>query len=728
MRVIILSVILILSCFTIRAQEKCATVPYMETLMQQKGIPEKKENFEQWLQEKIQQRKTATNLRTAAFTYKVPVVVHVIHNGQAEGVGSNISDAQILSQINILNKDYQRLNSDAVNTPSSFLPVAGSMDIQFVLAKSDPDGLPTTGIVRVNGGKAAWSVSEDVQLKAKSFWPSENYINIWVTDLGNNYLGYAQFPFSTLDGLTEFQSEAIASTDGLVIDYTVFGLTSDPKYNLGRTTTHEMGHFFGLRHIWGDESSCAGTDYVSDTPNQGDASLNYCPTPSTIKTDGCAGSNGAMYQNYMDYTNDACMNLFTKEQVNRMISVLTNSPRRASLLNSPGLVALSGLGEDLKISSIISPSPVSCSAAEIKFTIQNVGSPDINSFEVNYTINNVFNTLAFPNTNFPEVLLHSGADTTVTIPVTLAEGLNEIEIEVVNPNGFADTQPDNSDIIINSMISDSKDFIPLRETFDDSAWITFNPTGGMLWQEINTNYQTSAYFNAFNNSIIGDQSWLVSPVLDFSSAKEASLLFDYSYRYNFYINPNNGETIYLSDNFKVLASENCGNSFDQLLFEKAGKNLVNNPSQTEWFPGNESEWKTNPTIDLSNLAGKSNIRIAFLIENQNGNNLFIDNIEFFVSKNPILFASQNKVYSIYWVEDEEDPSKVAADITFNLPEREQVGFEVLDTMGKSIYQTTIPNALNQTMHIPTGLATKGLYFIRLKIGSRYQVTKVYLSP
>jgi hypothetical protein len=266
-RVVSLVILSLFSTSFIRAQERCGTVPLMQHLAEKKGIKQNTEQFEEWLQTKIQQRKQRLQAqRTHEGPYQIPVVIHVIHNDEPYGTGVNISDERIDTQLEVLNNDFRRLNADAIDTPAEFIPVAGSMDIEFILAKQDPDGQPTDGIIRKVGSKTVWSPFDE-ELHAVSYWPSEDYLNIWVTNIGSGFVGYAQFPFSDLPGL-DGEADDVAETDGVVIDYTVFGVGSeDPDYNLGRTTTHEVGHFLGLRHIWGDDSGCA-TDYVADTPPQ----------------------------------------------------------------------------------------------------------------------------------------------------------------------------------------------------------------------------------------------------------------------------------------------------------------------------------------------------------------------------------------------------------------------------------------------------------------------------
>lgn len=333
-------------------QQRCGTTEYNLRLRQKKIVQETDQQFEQWLKEKIQKQKEDGNeKRKQANAYKVQVVIHVIHNGEPIGVNTNIADEQIISQLDVLNKDFRRHNTDAINTPIEFQSVEGTMPIEFVLAQTDPDGMPSTGINRVVGFKPEYTIEDNSQLKALSYWPAENYLNIWVCNLTDRY-GYTQFPVSTLPGLDNSSSNRL--TDGIIITYDVFG-SSDygnfelhPVYNKGRTTTHEMGHFFGLRHLWGDEADCKGSDYVDDTPPQATATLG-CPTDPQKE---CPSDNpvNKMFQNFLDYTDDACMNLFTQEQVERMMTVLENSPRRASLL-----LPLSPVQPEVQFPQLFSP-------------------------------------------------------------------------------------------------------------------------------------------------------------------------------------------------------------------------------------------------------------------------------------------------------------------------------------------------------------------------------------
>ncbi len=272
-------------------------------------------------------------------TIIIPVVVHIIHNNKNGIIGginnNNISERQIFSQIEVLNRDFSRTNLDTTNTPSEFKSIASSTDIEFCLASRAPDGSPTNGITRTYSNNLPFDpfvASDDRILKSLVYWNSEEYLNIWVTELSNDILGYAQFPSeSNLLGLNI--NEGGAQSDGVVISHRSFGnrigTASIGPYSYGRTTTHEVGHWLGLIHIWGDQESCFSSDYCNDTPNQ-KKPTSGCPN----EAESCNRKN--MYSNYMDYTNDVCMNLFTQDQRNRMHAVLSVSPRRNALKKSLG--------------------------------------------------------------------------------------------------------------------------------------------------------------------------------------------------------------------------------------------------------------------------------------------------------------------------------------------------------------------------------------------------------
>jgi hypothetical protein len=239
----------------------------------------------------------------------IPVVVHVVYRTAQE----NISDAQIKSQIDVLNRDFRKTNPDVSATPAVFAPLASDARIEFELASKDPNGAATNGITRTQTTAQGFSDNNDVKHASKGgadAWPADRYLNLWVCKLSGTLLGYAQFPGGPAD------------TDGVVITHTGFGTsgTAAAPFNLGRTATHEIGHWLNLRHIWGDDGNgCNGDDFVADTPNCAGANTGMPAFPHVTCNN---GPNGDMFMNYMDYTDDAGMFMFSAGQVTRMQACL----------------------------------------------------------------------------------------------------------------------------------------------------------------------------------------------------------------------------------------------------------------------------------------------------------------------------------------------------------------------------------------------------------------------
>ena len=262
----------------------------------------------------------------------IPVVIHVLWHHERD----NLGEAQLHSQLEVLNEDFRGRNADRASVPAPFRAEAADALIEFALARRDPHGRATSGITRTRAahaefpydGSAGAAARLDALIKHAATgapaWPSAHYLNIWVAPLGGGLLGYAQFPGGD------------AATDGVVVRSSAFGrvgaLAAD--YALGRTCTHEVGHWLDLLHIWGDDGrGCEGSDAVADTPNQGGPNLGKPSFPSAS----CGnGPHGDMFMDYMDYADDAAMTMFTRGQVERMAATLAGP--RASLLESPALL------------------------------------------------------------------------------------------------------------------------------------------------------------------------------------------------------------------------------------------------------------------------------------------------------------------------------------------------------------------------------------------------------
>lgn len=253
---------------------------------------------------------------------RIPVVVHVVWQTGSQ----NVSDPQVHSQLAVLNQDFRAANPDLDRVvPEVWRPLVADARLEFALATADPDGAPTTGIVRARTTLPAFDTDDAVKSTAAGGsdpWPADRYLNIWVCELAGGLLGYAQFPGGP------------PATDGVVVLHRGFGTTGTAAapFDRGRTTTHEVGHWLNLRHIWGDDGDgCHGSDFVADTPNQAGPNLG-CPTFPSVSCQN--GPDGDMFMNYLDYTDDACMAMFTTGQLARIDATLAGP--RASLAGPDG--------------------------------------------------------------------------------------------------------------------------------------------------------------------------------------------------------------------------------------------------------------------------------------------------------------------------------------------------------------------------------------------------------
>jgi hypothetical protein len=388
--------------------------------------------------------------------YTIPVIVHVIHGGQAVGTGINLSQAQINSQITVLNADFAGTGKNATNVPTVFASAKANCNVTFCMATKSPTGatLAEPGIERISYTSKGWtnpasfSTSSAFQsymdgtIKPASIWDPTRYLNIWVSDCAGSVglLGYATFPAgSTLTGLS---GTGTASTDGVWCWVAAFGSkdiqptgyypSGMAAYSYGRSATHEVGHWLGLRHIGGD-GTCA-TDYCTDTPTQkggfsgGQFGQNFgCPTHPYVAASECSGTTAEMFMNFMDYTDDACMYMFTNDQRTRVQTAMANGTYRSQLTASSATLCTAGASSPAVAAFTMTNS--ACAGAAITVANNSTGSPaptytwSSNPAGAVFSpnANSAMPTISFPSAGSYTVMLSAsnGTLSTATNPIVI---------------------------------------------------------------------------------------------------------------------------------------------------------------------------------------------------------------------------------------------------------------------------------------------------------------------
>jgi hypothetical protein len=283
-------------------QEFCVTMEHLKQLIaEDPSIKQKMQTFEENLQQFLIEQ--GNQLKAANGVVTIPVVFHIVYNTEAE----NLPELRINEQMEALNRDYSAQTNHGSMGPFP-ISLMANCEIQFCLAQRDPWGNPTRGIERRETTMLVFPADNSVKHLATGgldAWDPNKYMNIWVCDM-DGLLNYAQFPGS-----------GINSTYGVVDDYMCVGFTgAQPKYDLGAVPTHELGHCFDCRHIWGDdETKCTGSDLCLDTPNQAGPVYDPVCDPSGTMTDACSpNAPGIMYMNFMDYSRDMYKINFTPNQ------------------------------------------------------------------------------------------------------------------------------------------------------------------------------------------------------------------------------------------------------------------------------------------------------------------------------------------------------------------------------------------------------------------------------
>lgn len=570
----------------------------------------------------------------------IPVVVHLVLPAAQQ---AQVTKADVIWQINKLNEDFAGVNADSTNA-TGFYGIRGHSQIRFCLATQDPNGNPTDGINRVYStitdfGSGNVGIIKNASSCGADSWDVNRYFNIWVAR-STSLLGIATFP-----GTTPNNEQGIA----LALD----GFSNNPAYvhpdfNLGRTAVHEAGHYFGLYHIWGDESGCANDDFrqlpgsfllpanllIGDTPNQAGAT-GGCPTG--VRTDNCSpAAPGINYQNYMDYTDDACYSMFTAKQVERAEYVLTNA--RAALMSSNGCAPVTVYPNDAN-PTIMSPGSSCfpgaigtnfCQGATFSATVRlrNTGTSNLTSVKFNVQVG----TGAVTQTNWTGNLAPY-EQTFVTINGINAGttgGTLPLKVYTTDPNNAADQRTANDTATININVlagggvpSVTENFV--SATFPPSGWSVINPNSGTITWTRNSVGHTgagSAYMNFYSYSTTSpvQLDYLVAPAVDITDAD--SIIVEFSRAYRQY-------SASSTDTLRIQVSTQCGSTtFPIIGWRKGGAQLATVPGTGGIYtPSGAADW-LRERVELRSFipVGATTAQVAFVGVNDYGQNLYIDDI------------------------------------------------------------------------------------------------------
>jgi hypothetical protein len=650
--------------------------------------------FEEQVQQVIASGKVNPHSQSAIV---LPVVIHVVYNSPS----SNISMTQALSQITVLNEDFGRTNADTVNTPAAFQPVAANTGIQFCLAQRDPNGNPTTGVEYRQTTVPSFTANDAVKFYAQGgldIWDPTRYLNIWVCDFGSSgLLGYGEFP-----------TGSPTNTYGVVIQYDAFGNTGtvSAPYNLGRTTTHEFSHCFNLYHIWGDDgNACTGSDLCADTPNQAGSTFGCFTFPHT---DACSPTSpGIMFMNYMDYTDDACLNMFTQNQSTRMNAVLSVTPYNA-LSASNGCVPVVLMNDDAAITIITTPNGNSCS---LNFTpvvvLKNWGANALTSCVISYQV----------DANTPSVYSWTGslaslATTPVTLsPMSTTSGAHTFTAYTTMPNGVTDAQPSNDQTTSNFTVFTSGVPLPYSEgfestTFVPAGWSYSNPDGSNTWQRTTQAAKSgvaSAYMDNYNySSGMGQTDDIITMPLDLTSVSNPVMTFEYAYVY--YVD---GSGTY-TDSLGVYISTDCGTTWSQ-LFKQGGAQLATATpvfNTNNEFDPTSSQWNFK-LISLSAYQSSTNVMIRFRNISGYGDQMYLDNINI-LNANGVNDVSGPLQVALF-----PNPSTGQTLLQYTLPGTGEAQVIVRDVLGRTLMQTKLQGGKTGSCTIDLGKEDNGVYFVQL---------------
>ncbi len=653
---------------------------YQKAIQNDPTILQKRADLERFTQQFVQNSQTRRT--SGGALYIIPVVFHILHDYGPE----NISDAQVLDAMEVINRDFRKLNADTSVTIPMFQGIAADCQIEFRLASIDPNGLCTNGIDRIQTTK---TYAADDAAKFNP-WPNNKYINIWVAKslVNSGAAAYAYIP-----------GTASNSVDGILSRYNYVGSIGQSSQTNARTLTHELGHVLNLYHPWGPGNSvgtACGDDQVGDTPQ----TQGY--TACTLNGSVCNVPAIENVQNHMDYS--YCTTMFTQGQALRMQAALNSAlSRRSSLWLPANLTATGTDGSPIQVCIPIADFTATnftvCAGAPIQFIDQSWRAA-ISTWEWTF-------------------IGGSPAMTTDSSPVVTyaAAGVYPVTLRVTSTAG-ADSITRSAFIRVSASALDTVPFVNSFESPTDllrADGYLVNPDNGFTW-DIVTNAGSggiaSLRINNYNNTAGQIDEW-ISPSIDFSNVTLPAVSFKVS---------NAQRSTTSTDELKMFATSNCGQTWTQ-RWGKSGATLATAGVVTSSFsPTSSAQWRSE-SISMNPFALKPNVRIKFQNISNRGNNTYVDEINITGNLVSIDEAEDVKTgFTIY-----PNPSTGSSNVSFYLAKNNLINLEIKDVLGKLIHQVISEQMPSGVHEIKLPELPSGIYLIDLSVGNKHHIRKLIVS-
>ncbi len=688
---------IVLFQFSFAQQQEHGCISADVFLQMLKSNPEFVKNQARLEKETAEFAKNKKGQKASAVNMIIPIVFHIIHTGGAD----NISYAQIQDQVVTLNTDFQRMMADTALTPSAFKPFAGGLNVEFRLATLDPNGNCTQGVTRTYSTLTNCSYDYEM-VKSLVYWPSNKYFNVWVVSVMRystggacNGGGYAQFP------------GGLVLTDGVVIRGDLIGSIGTAITNsgwgnfVGRYLVHETGHWLNLRHIWGD--AVCGNDFVGDTPTAPASNSGCSVFPHNPNSTCGTGPDGEMYDDYMDYSNGPCLNLFTQGQVTRMDAALNSSVSgRNNLWSASNQIAT---GTQTTVIPDCAPTPdmmpyltiTVCAGSTIKFT------------DVSYGGSITFRNWTYSGGTTSNLNSDSIINVTYATP-----GIYNVGLSVGNSNGLKSASFFQR-VIVMASTANVNYLIPYSEGFEfpsnfTNDWSVVNYDNDSTWHlTSNTSYGGTNCLMLDNyGGPAPEKDDAISPALDFTALASARVKFRVHFTST---DPAN------TDNLIACISKDCGQVWN-LRYNKTANTGLRTTTATygyDYFPTVAStEWRKD-SFTVTGIYITAATRILFRFTSGGGNNVFIDDIN--IDGTPVSGISsilqQDEPVKLY-----PNPAGDNVQVSFVLNQTVPITFVITDICGKEI-QNNHYNMLqpgNHTVPVNVSALPQGMYLLRIKSG------------